>query len=135
MRKGCVDGLAVAWDRTRGDGFLFRPDEPMQERRRHVRKYARSDVQDKAFFFRGPHERLNLRTQNLKLFAQIAEGVDDERWSSHLERGDYERWFRDAIKDPELADVAAEVARSNDGADQTRRGIWDAIAERYTLPA
>lgn len=107
----------------------------MQERRRHVRKYARGDVQDEAFYFRGPHERLNLRAQNLELLAQIAEGVDDERWSSHLERGDYERWFRDAIKDPELADVAAEVARSNDGADQTRRGILDASAERHTLPA
>ena len=77
-----------------------------QERRRHVRKYARGDVQDKAFHFRGPDERLNLRAQNLGLFAQIGEGVDDETWSFHLERGDYERWFRDAMKDPELADGA-----------------------------
>ena len=57
--------------------------------------------------FRGPDEKLNLRAHNLELFVQMAEGVDEETWLHHLRQGDYSRWFRDAIKDPELADEAA----------------------------
>ena len=49
-------------------------------------------------------------------------------------RGDYERWFRDAIGDEKLAKLAK---RSGDGEEpeKSRRQILEAIEERYTLPA
>ena len=43
------------------------------------------------------------------LFMQMAEGVDDATWLYHLQQGDYVRWFRDKIKDEELADAGGEI--------------------------
>jgi hypothetical protein len=124
---------AVAW-LLEEPPFAFEKVEPTKERRRHRRKYAEGDVQEKAFYFRGPEQRLNLKVQNLALFAQVAEGVDDETWAWHLERGDYERWFREAVKDDELADIARDAAEASDP-EESRQHILEAIAERYTLPA
>ena len=99
--------------------FVFRADPPKSERKRHVRKYAAGELRpDKSFYFRGAAGKLNLRAQNLQVFLQLAEGVDDETWLHHLARGDYSRWLRDAIRDEALADEVAEVERSGGG----RRG-------------
>ena len=111
----------------------FRPIEPEQDLKRHRRKYAEGDLEEDAFYFTGPEDRLNLRVHNLTLFSQIAEGVDEETWAWHLERGDYERWFREAIDDDKLADRAKEVADGDPIA--ARDDILAAIRERYTAPA
>ena len=58
--------------------------------------------------------RHNLKAQNLVVFCQIAEGIDEETWMFHLHRGDYSRWFRHAIKDEYLA--------RRDGAHRTPLG-------------
>jgi hydroxymethylpyrimidine pyrophosphatase-like HAD family hydrolase len=80
-------------------------------------------------------ERL-LEVQNLALFVQIADGLDDETWLYHLRVGDYSAWFRDAIKDAELAEEAAAIERDPaDRADESRERIRRAIDARYTLPA
>ena len=52
---------------------------------------------------------MNLRAQNLNLFLQLGDGVDDATWLHHLRRGDYSRWFRDVIRDEELAAEASRV--------------------------
>jgi hydroxymethylpyrimidine pyrophosphatase-like HAD family hydrolase len=107
------------------------------ERRRHLRKYAEGELgEDKSFYFRGPESKLNLRAQNLVMFAQLAEGVDDDTWLHHLHGGDYSRWFDEAIKDEELARIAreAERAHSKDAA-ASRKLILEAIRRRYTAPA
>lgn len=107
------------------------------ERRRHQRKYAEGDLgADKSFYFRGPASALNLRAQNLTLFIQLADGVDDATWLHHLRQGDYSRWFRDSVKDEELAaDTARIEARRDLSARASRAMIRDAIEQRYTLPA
>jgi hypothetical protein len=61
-------------------------------------KPLRATWRDKSFYFRGPAGNLNLRAQNLVLFNQMAEGVDDETWLYHLRRGDHSRWFREASR-------------------------------------
>ena len=76
---------------------------------------------------------MSLRAQNLSVFAQLAEGVDEETWLYHLGSGDYARWFRDVIGDEELA-TAAEEAVSQPAAESRAR-VLGAIAARYTLPA
>ena len=113
--------------------MTFRPIEPRQDLKRHRRKYAEGDLEEDAFFFTGPQGKLNLRVNNLTLFSQIAEGVDEETWAWHLKRGDYERWFREAIGDDKLADLTKEVAGGD--AVEARERILAAIAERHTLPA
>jgi hypothetical protein len=116
--------------------FRLQIAPPRGERRRHLRKYAEGNLgEDKSFYFRGPDGKLNLRAQNLVLFNQIAEGVDDETWLHHLRQRDYSRWFRDAIKDDALADEAARIEKRQTGAAKSRAAIKTAIEERYTAPA
>jgi HAD superfamily hydrolase (TIGR01484 family) len=106
-------------------------------RRRHSRKYAEGELEpDRSFYFRGREDKLNLRAQNLITFLQLAEGVDDETWLFHLQRGDYSKWFHEAIKDPKLADEAAKVEQTSDiSAADSRRQIKEIVESRYTLPA
>ena len=64
------------------------------QRRRHLRKYAEGDLgADRSFYFRGGDGKLNLKAQNLIIFMQIADGIDDKTWEYHLRRGDYSQWF------------------------------------------
>jgi hypothetical protein len=107
------------------------------EHSRHSRKYAEGSLgPDRSFRFRGPDGKLNLRAQNLVLFLQMAEGVDDETWLHHLRQGDYSRWFRDGIKDEDLAAEAERIESERDRAPQeSRAAIRAAVERRYTLPA
>lgn len=131
-------GEALAWWRRTGEEpFHFRIAPPRAERRRHRRKYAEGDLgPDRSFYFRGPEGKLNLRAQNLMIFIQLAEGVDDDTWLYHLRRGDYSRWFREYIKDEALAAEAARIeSLSNVSPRQSRAGIKAEIEQRYTAPA
>ena len=115
----------------------IRVEPPSVEQRRHTRKYAVGQLPpDRSFYFRGPKGKLNLRTQNLLQFLEIAAGVDDDTWEYHFRQGDYSRWFRDVIKDPELAAAAAAVERDRfQSRDNALAALRAAIESRYTLPA
>jgi hypothetical protein len=107
--------------------------EPSEtERLRHRRKYAQGDVQEKSFYFRGPENKLNLKAQNLSMFLQIAEGVDDDTWLFHLRNGDYSNWIREAIKDDALAERVEEIERGEESAEHSRELIKEAITKQYT---
>jgi len=109
-------------------------DRPEQAHRRHTRKYAEGQLgEDKSFYFRGATGALNLRAHNLMIFLQMADGVDDRTWLHHLHRGDYARWFRDAIKDDDLAEEALGVQDSADPT-ATRKQIRAMVERRYTAP-
>jgi hypothetical protein len=129
-------GQALVWRRARG-----KPPEivslhpPAQKAERHTRKYAEGELgEDKSFYFRGPSGALNLRAQNLMIFLQMADGVEDETWLHHLKRHDYSRWMSEAIKDDELSE---EVRQAEDSADpaESRQRVREAIERRYTAPA
>ena len=129
-------GEALIWSRRDGPPRRFRILPGQLERQRHLRKYAAGDLGPNAFYFRGPDGRLNLRAQNLAMFLQIADGVDDETWLYHLRQGDYSNWFRTAIKDHELEQVAKRAeAQKDKPAAESRRLIKSAVEERYTAPA
>jgi HAD superfamily hydrolase (TIGR01484 family) len=131
-------GEALVWFRKQAARPIRVQIAPSRtERRRHTRKYAEGELgPDRSFFFRGPGDRLNLRAQNLFLFMQIADGVDDDTWRHHLRSRDYSRWMREAIKDPGLADDVAQVEERDDMPPlESRRRVRQAIEERYTLPA
>jgi len=107
------------------------------ELRRHKRKYATGElVEDKSFYFRGPAGKMNIRIQNLTLFTQIAEGIDDETWPHHLRRHDCSAWLRAAIKDGAIADEVALIENSGElSAAESRAQIFDATRKQYTNPA
>ena len=110
---------------------------PRAERQRHRRKYAEGELPpERSFYFRGPDGKLNLRAQNLIMFRQLADGIDDETWLHHLRQGDYSRWMKTAIKDPFLAEIVQEVEDMPElSAHDSRLRVATAIQERYTLPA
>lgn len=131
-------GQSLAWFRkTQSEPFCFKIEPPRMERIRHRRKYAKGELgDDKCFFFRGADQKLNLRAQNLIMFNQLAEGIDDDTWLYHLLQQDYSRWFREAIKDEDLATEASEIeSNSSLSPSESRDRIRELIEERYTLPA
>ena len=66
----------------------------------------------------------------------MADGVDDETWMHHLRAGDYSRWFRDNIKDPDLARDAESIEHEQSLSPQeSRQRIRAAIESRYTAAA
>jgi hypothetical protein len=127
-------GEGLAWRPARDDRPVrFVGVMPREERRRHRRKYAEGELPpDRSFYFRGPKGTLNLRAQNLKLFLQIADGVDQATWRHHFENGDVTRWLGEAIKDPELAEQVAALTAQGLPADEARRQVRALIEARYT---
>jgi hydroxymethylpyrimidine pyrophosphatase-like HAD family hydrolase len=127
-------GQAVFWSRRSEQLRLVSTIHPRREQQRHSRKYAEGELgEDKSFYFRGPDGALNLRAQNLALFLQIAEGIDDRTWLHHLRAGDYSRWVRDKIKDRELADEVATTENDQGLApSESRKRVKKAIESRYT---
>jgi HAD superfamily hydrolase (TIGR01484 family) len=130
-------GELLLWERGHRTATRVKLAPGKSERRRHSRKYAEGELPaDRSFYFRGPDGALNLRAQNLTLFLQIADGVDDRTWTYHLDHRDYSRWIRNAIKDDELAaDVELIERQIRLPATLSRAAIREAIERRYTLPA
>ena len=117
--------------------FPVKAESPRQQHKRHTRKYAEGDLgAERSFYFRGPDGALNLRAQNLTVFLQMAEGIDDRTWTHHLQAGDYSGWFRNIVKDEALAKEAAAVeADQTLDPGQSRKRISEAVTRRYTAPA
>ncbi len=131
-------GEALAWFRSSGAApQRIKPEMASIERRRHRRKYAEGELPpDRSFYFRGPEGKLNLRAQNLIVFMQMADGVDDETWMHHLRRGDYSRWLREAVKDGWIADQVESIEQQPDeSAAESRAAIRKVIDDRYTAAA
>ncbi len=130
-------GMVTLWNRAANQPpRQVQITTPTSERHRHIRKYAEGELPpDRSFYFRGPENKLSLRAQNLILFLQIAEGVDDETWLFHLRDGGYSKWFRDCIKDEELARQTEQIESEADlDAKASREKIREAVERRYTLP-
>jgi hydroxymethylpyrimidine pyrophosphatase-like HAD family hydrolase len=128
-------GQALLWrPAAQAEPRLFKMEPSRTERRRHSRKYALGELPpDRSFYFRGPDGKLNLRAQNLSVFLQMAEGVGDDTWLHHLRAHDYSQWFRERIKDSELADEAAQIeSRHELSAADSRTQIRAAIEARYS---
>jgi hydroxymethylpyrimidine pyrophosphatase-like HAD family hydrolase len=132
----CEPGQIAVWSVGSPDPpTLAASIPPARDRIRHRRKYAEGDMRYHSFYFRGPDGRHNLKAQNLVIFSQIAEGIDEDTWLYHLHRSDYSRWFRHAVKDRYLADQAERVEhRRALSAAESRALIRALIDARYTLP-
>lgn len=133
-----AQGDVLLWEpRTGAPPRKVRVKPGKTERRRHRRKYAEGELpEDRSFYFTGPEKRMRLRAQNLTLFNQLGEGVDDETWTYHLQRGDYSRWCRTAIKDESLADAVAAIEQDGRLSPvESRKRVRAAIEADYTIPA
>lgn len=104
---------------------------------RHARKYAAGELPPgREFHFRGPDGKLNLRAQNLMIFLQLADGVDDDTWMYHFRNGDYSQWFREAIQSDELANEVESIEQQHDlSPAESRALIRRSVESRFTMPA
>jgi hypothetical protein len=126
----------VLW-RVGEEPVRFDMARPRQQMLRHRRKYAQGELRpEDSFYFKGPDGRLALRAQNLFLFLQIGDGVDDDTWLHHLRRHDYSAWMREKVRDDGLADAVAAV-EDDEGLSpvESRERVRRAVEERYTAPA
>jgi hypothetical protein len=137
-QKDLEQGYGFGWFTKKSKQVeLLKLERSEIEKVRHRRKYAEGQLpEERSFYFRGPENKLNLRVQNLVLFNQIAQGVDDDTWNFHLRNHDYSKWFKEFIKDDELSQETQMIeSNKNIGAKETRNLICAAIEKRYTLPA
>jgi hydroxymethylpyrimidine pyrophosphatase-like HAD family hydrolase/energy-coupling factor transporter ATP-binding protein EcfA2 len=130
-------GEGMAWFcKSEDTPFWFRAFPPKSERQRHRRKYAEGELApERSFYFRGAEKKLNLRAQNLQVFLQLAEGIDDDTWLYHLKEGDISRWFVEEIKDPELAAEVKKFENEKAPAAESRDHVRSEIEKRYIVAA
>jgi len=136
--RSIAHGEALLWLRPSSEPpFVLKIRPGAGERRRHRRKYAEGELPpERSFYFRGSQKTLNLRAQNLLLFLQLADGVDDDTWLHHLRQGDYSTWLRTAIKDDTLANEIHDVELDSDlSPAESRQRARAIIEKRYTVPA
>jgi HAD superfamily hydrolase (TIGR01484 family) len=128
---------AIGWWRPDGQPAWFKRPDPPEEVQRHRHGYLDGDMSpDDRFYFRGPENKLNLAAQNLRMFMQLGEGVDDKTWQYHLEKGDYAGWFRGIIKDEDLARLADNLSRNGKSSPaESRRQLFDCIRKKYEQKA
>jgi hydroxymethylpyrimidine pyrophosphatase-like HAD family hydrolase len=131
-------GQVVVWKRTEGKTpvKVLLP-ENRSAHRRHNRKYAEGELNpDRSFYFRGPEEKMNIRAQNVYIFLQIADGLDEETLFHHLKKGDYSEWFTVHVKDAAVGQamkaIEAEEGLTRETFLQKLRKV---IEEHYTLPS
>jgi hydroxymethylpyrimidine pyrophosphatase-like HAD family hydrolase len=125
---------AIAWLNGGAAGARFRVGKRRVQHRRHVRKYTEGELPpDRSFFFRGPTGSLNLRAANLARFVELADGVDEATWLHHFQQGDYSRWLRDMIKDPELAAEIVNLERLGLGVAESRRQVLERVRAKYAV--
>lgn len=129
-------GHALYWRIGETETSVLQIELPRHQRTRHSRKYVEGNLgQSRSFYFRGPEGKLNLRAQNLLLFVQLGEGVDDETWEFHRHHGDYSRWLRDEVKDDQLSSEVEVIEHSALSPADSRAAVRAAVEKRYTLPA
>jgi hydroxymethylpyrimidine pyrophosphatase-like HAD family hydrolase len=123
---------AAMWWRGEGAPFWLKRIEPKGQHLRHQSTYLEGEMDDEyKFYFRGPKNELNLGAQNLRMFLEMGKGVDDETWLFHLKRGDYANWFRDVIRDEELAAVAQRLEKNGEAPEKSRQELAEFIALKY----
>jgi len=128
-------GEIIAWPVLEsGSPELVIVTPAKMELRRHRRKYATGQLgEDKSFYFRGPEGKLNLRAHNIETFTQLAEGVDVNTWTYHLQNADYSRWLRDSIKDDQVANDVHGIEQTSELApEESRDRIIQLLRKRYT---
>ena len=93
-----------------------------------------SSARTRAFISAGRTGALNLRAQNLTIFLQIADGVDDRTWLHHLKGHDVSTLDARGDQGRGAGGRASGSRRPPDPA-QLRKAMREAIERKYTAPA
>lgn len=85
---------------------------------------------DKAFhFYREIGQPLGVTAKNLGEFAMVVKGIDPSSAKFHVERGDFEGWFR-MLGDKSLTDQVATLRGKNISPEELRAKLSSAVKLR-----
>ncbi len=127
-------GEILVWDRRSAvPPRAVRIATPRRKHQRHTGKYFIGDLDERqSFYFRGPASATCRRACNLVQFLHEAQHVDDATWEHHLRSHDYSAWFRNVIRDEELARMTAEIeCDTRIDPRESRRLLRQFVSERY----
>jgi len=89
--------------------------------------------EDKKFrFYNGVDKPTGLSADSLKTFYQLVREADVTSLEFHTTRGDFERWTRNILADPQLADELARIRASRLKGEDLREEISKATESRYS---
>jgi hypothetical protein len=99
-------------------------------RRDEAANALRSVTPDKAFYFyRENGHPLDATSKSLDEFATIVKGIDPSSVRFHVERGDFDSWFR-MLGDKPLADQVAALRGMNISPDELRGKVSSMVRTR-----
>lgn len=123
---------ALVWKNGSHEPVWFIPTSTDADNFRHQHSYLEGELEPtQRFVFRGPESKLNLQAQNISIFLQLLEGIDEETYLFHLVRNDYSTWFDDVIHDDVIAAKLKEIEGSKEPAMESRLMILQVIRERF----
>ncbi len=94
----------------------------------------RTVTADKAFYFyRGIGQPLGASSRSLGEFAAVVKDVDPSSVKFHVERGDFESWFK-MLGDKSLADQVAALRGKNISPDELRGKVSSIVGTRVGRP-
>lgn len=131
------DDEVLVWFRSEGgQPRAVKIDAPLQFHRRHAGKYAVGDVgSEHSFYFRRATNGPSTRARNVFEFVRLSRQLDDATWEGHLRRNDYSAWFRNVIRDEELAHEARQIEDDRQLAPHDSRAkIASLVLSRYAAP-
>jgi predicted transcriptional regulator len=74
-----------------------------------------------------------LSAGNVKEFSEAVASVDAVSLEFHVGRGDFETWFKEAVKDPAFAAELAKIAKTELKDEELRQALLKALQLRYSL--
>lgn len=99
---------------------------------RHLHKYLKVPLPDeKRFYFRSPSGSTLASAASLWEFRQAIEEIPLDSIRYHLERGDFERWLREVMRDAELSRRMQKLSRRNLPGENLRQVIQSLVTDRY----
>ncbi len=102
-------------------------------RRDEATNALRTVTPDKAFYFyREIGQPLGASSKSLGEFAAIVKGIDPSSIRFHVERGDFESWFR-MLGDKSLAGPVAALRGKNISPDELRGKVSSMVRTRVDL--
>ena len=99
-------------------------------RRDEAVNLLRTVTGDKAFcFYRGIGQPLGVSPKSLGEFASMVKGIDASSIRFHVERGDFESWFR-MLGDNSLADQVGGLRGKNTSPDELKGKVSSMVGNR-----
>jgi hypothetical protein len=100
---------------------------------RHLHKYLRAILPaHKRFYFSDPDgDNLGYSAANLWEFRETLNELPLEALVYHLQRGDFERWLREVLRDGELARRVQKLNNRSLVGDELRQAVLEVVVNRY----